>query len=141
MIMNKIVINLPERPISLKRHRHTRSGHVYNPSLKDQKDFLLRSLKFSPPSPMVNSVGLYCWFTFERPKNHYRTGKFSDQLKPNVPTWHTIKPDISNLIKFYEDALGLSDKFFNDDKQIAFVNGVKIYDRKPQIKIALYELE
>tara|TARA_R100000152_G_C6755517_1_gene179244 strand:+ start:477 stop:908 length:432 start_codon:yes stop_codon:yes gene_type:complete len=136
----RVMITLPEKPQALKRHRHTKHGHVYNPSIKEQKLFHNRSLKFSPPFPIEGSVAIFCWFTFERPKIHYRTGKFSDQLKENVPFWHIIKPDLSNLIKFYEDALGLSDHFFLDDKQICFAGGVKYYGSEPEVRIAINEI-
>ena len=44
-------------------------------------------------------------FVFDRPKSHYRTGKFNGELKESAPQEHIVKPDIDNLEKFYCDAL------------------------------------
>ena len=42
---------------------------------------------------------------FERPKIHYRTGKYSHLLKPSAPDRHTQKPDIDKLERAVLDAL------------------------------------
>ena len=41
----------------------------------------------------------------KRPKSHYRTGKFSEQLKPSSPTYPIYKPDVTKLMRATEDAL------------------------------------
>ncbi len=44
-------------------------------------------------------------FLFPRPKSHYRTGQYSDQLKPSAPHHHITKPDRTKLLRSTEDAL------------------------------------
>jgi Holliday junction resolvase RusA-like endonuclease len=60
---------------------------------------------------------LVATFFFDRPKNHYRTGKFADQLKPGLEDAEPIsRPDLSNLLKLIEDAL--QGYAFDDDSRI-----------------------
>ncbi len=64
-------------------------------------------------------------FRLPRPKSHYRTGKHSDELRPDSPTFHTSKPDTTKLIRGVEDACtGL---IWKDDAQIAIQHAVKVY--------------
>jgi len=135
-----IEISIETEPLSLKRHRHTKFGHVYNPSLKDMKVFHDLALCFKKEAPLAGGILMMSRFVFTRPKNHYRSGKYSHLLKPNHPTWHIIKPDTSNLVKFYEDALGLSTNFFYDDKQICESYSTKEYGESPLVEIKLIEI-
>ena len=58
----------------------------------------------------------------KRPKNHYRTGKYADQIKEKwITLSHTKKPDIDNLVKFVMDSLSGINGFFLDDNQIVSV--------------------
>jgi crossover junction endodeoxyribonuclease RusA len=61
---------------------------------------------------------LYCWF--KRPKSHYRAGKRSAELRDDIDSWHTKKPDADNVLKAAADALthlGV----WRDDSQLAEV--------------------
>ena len=54
-------------------------------------------------------------FYMPRPKNHYRTGKFSHILKASSPKkWHTSKPDRDNLDKAVLDCMTKSGIFSDD---------------------------
>jgi crossover junction endodeoxyribonuclease RusA len=44
-------------------------------------------------------------FYFRRPRSHYRTGRFSDQLRPDAPAYHSTKPDADKLARSTFDAL------------------------------------
>lgn len=44
-------------------------------------------------------------FYFQRPANHFGSGKKSAVLKPSAPKWFTKKPDRDNLDKAVLDAL------------------------------------
>jgi len=55
-------------------------------------------------------------FFLDRPKSHYRTGKYAGELKPGMEDAEPIsKPDSSNLLKLIEDAL--QSYAFDDDSQ------------------------
>ena len=68
-------------------------------------------------------IGVY--FYMPRPKSHYRTGKRSHVLKAKAPVYHSVKPDIDNLIKFYADLF--SKNFYKDDSQICIIQAIKAY--------------
>lgn len=64
----------------------------------------------------VGGVGVTLIFTFERPKKHYRTGKFSHLLRDDAPERHTQYPDIDKLERAVLDALtGVA---YADDAQV-----------------------
>lgn len=50
-------------------------------------------------------------------------------------TQHIFKPDLSNLIKFYEDIC--SNVVFHDDCVIAVITAKKVYDEKPRTEFSL----
>src|SRR4051812_40217078 len=55
-------------------------------------------------------------FKFPRPKGHFGSGKNSGVLKSNAPTFHTVKPDATKVMRSTEDALkGIA---WIDDSQV-----------------------
>ena len=126
------------KPTALQRHRTTKSGHRYDPSANDKAVFLARANHAAPKSPFTGPVRLVIAFFFQRPKSHYRTGKYADQLKPNAPRYHTNRPDIDNIIKFIGDSL--NGVFWSDDAVIAELSSVKMYDVQPRIDITVMEI-
>ena len=141
-------------PKPLKRHRHSKFG-TYDPSKKDKKDFYFQALKHKPSKPFSKNVFLNLNFHIKRPKSHYRTGKYSHLLKLNKcyhHSYHTQKPDLSNLIKFVEDALEGANGFFTDDCKIVDIIAKKFWvegkvwenekeaNQEPRTEISLFEL-
>jgi Holliday junction resolvase RusA-like endonuclease len=53
--------------------------------------------------------------------------------------WHTLRPDISNVIKGIEDSC--NGILYTDDSQIAVSIGFKKYGSAPQAKVTIYELD
>ena len=116
------------KPTPLKRPRLTRIGGkpvIYDASKKDKKDWLNLARIFSPETPYDGPLRIHLEFYFPRPKNHYRTGKYSDQLKPSAPHIHTNMPDVDNLSKFILDAM--NEVFYEDDRQVVELNSHKEY--------------
>ena len=129
---------VPGNPIALKRHRMTKAGISYDPSENDKKDFLAKCIQHKPEIPAKGPVEVSLYFYFQRPNKHYRTGKFSGELRDDAPELHSSRPDLDNLIKFVVDSIqGI---FFYDDKQICNINALKCYDEKPRIVVSLYSL-
>jgi Holliday junction resolvase RusA-like endonuclease len=118
MIFEKTV---PYEPTSLKRHRHTKSGRTYDPSSKEKEDFL--KLLDIPLNKMEKPIKCTLFFYSLRPKNHYRSGKYSGLLKPTSPKYNTSRKDIDNMVKFVLDAL--NNKLYVDDAQV-----VELYCKK-----------
>lgn len=80
-------------------------------------------------------------FVMPRPKHHYRTGKHSDQLRPDAPVYHTAKnADLDKLERCVLDALtGIA---WHDDSQVALIGrAAKIYtrgvDQAPGVSISI----
>tara|TARA_Y100001973_G_C5197632_1_gene335395 strand:+ start:1646 stop:2083 length:438 start_codon:yes stop_codon:yes gene_type:complete len=133
--MIEIVIN--SKPIALKRHRVARFGRMYDPSAKDKKKTVQEIKKFKPDVKLKGPILIEYKFFYERPKSHYRTGKFSNILKDNAPKHHTNKPDLDNVIKYYNDVLQVD--FIEDDSQIVCIWAVKKYNSESQVVIKLSE--
>ena len=116
------------RPTPLKRPRLTRIGGkpvIYDASKKEKKDWLKLAMKYSPKNPLSGPLRMFLEFYFPRPKNHYRTGKYSGLLKPSAPHIHTNMPDVDNLSKFILDAM--NEVFYDDDRQVVELNSHKEY--------------
>ena len=115
--MNIIEFKAIYPPTSLKRHRHSKFGkHTYDPSSKEKAEFVSKINNFIPKIPLKGPIKAVLNFYEKRPKNHYRTGKFSNMLKKNAPKFNTSKRDIDNFVKFVLDSL--NKKMYVDDSQI-----------------------
>lgn len=115
------------RPLPLKRHRTTRTGHRYDPSVRDKHAFLERvqSANGLPSTPLDEPLRVDIEFGMPRPKSHYRTGRFAHLLKGGAPVQHVRVPDVDNLAKFVLDALNTH--VFVDDSRIVELCCRKIY--------------
>jgi Holliday junction resolvase RusA-like endonuclease len=70
--------------------------------------------EFMPAFPLTGAIRIDLTFYFPRPKNHYRTGKRSRELRDDAPVWHLGKPDRDNCDKAVLDALKVMG-FLSDD--------------------------
>lgn len=111
-------------PVSLKRHRHRLKGGTYDPSKKDKDDFV-KAVGDLPENKMSTPIKCELQFFCKRPKNHYKTGKKSNELKDNAPKYNTNNKDLDNMVKFILDAL--NDKLYVDDCLIIEINCKKLY--------------
>ena len=126
-------------PKALKRHRHFKFG-TYDPSKKDKKEFYLKSINNKPKVALSGDLFLDLKFYMDRPKSHYRSGKYSDLIKDQFKNIiHTKKPDIDNLIKFVLDALSGQNGFFLDDNLIESIYAKKIYSDNPKTMILIMD--
>ena len=73
-------------------------------------------------SPIKGAVTMDVEFIFPRPKSHFRA---NGDIKPNAPYLHSVKPDVSKLIRSTEDAL--SAVAFEDDARIGQTFAIKRY--------------
>ena len=139
--MNEIFFTIYGNPKALKRHRTFRRGNFvgqYDPSSGDKADFLAMALKNKPTLPLECPLKMELLFYFDRPKNHYRTGKYAKQLKSDVASWHTSSPDCDNLVKFVCDSL--NGIFYKDDRIISQIIVTKKYDNIPRTEIKITPL-
>ena len=132
-----IKFTVPGNPKALKRHRQGKWG-TYDPSSGDKADFLAKCMENKPDKPYIGPLRLELIFRFPRPKSHYRTGKFADQLKENAPFYHISTQDIDNLSKFVCDALNKI--FWRDDSIITQMQLGKQYSDTPGVIITVTEI-
>tara|TARA_R100000664_G_scaffold2996_1_gene7057 strand:- start:33632 stop:34060 length:429 start_codon:yes stop_codon:yes gene_type:complete len=136
-VLRKIKIIIHGKPKPQQRHRHTRRGFTYDPSSKDKKDFLALIHSQAPKQPLIGDISIKVVFGMPYVKKHYRTGKYSGELKPNSPKRCIKKPDIDNLLKFIMDAG--NKVIWYDDSQIWKVKMKKIYTENPLTLIEIKE--
>ena len=127
-----ICFTIPGKPTALKRHRISARGGMYDPSSTDKKKIWLQIARFKPKRPLAGDISLKVTFYKPRPKSHYRTGKRSHVLKAKAPIYHSIKPDLDNLVKLISDCIG-NRTFIVDDSQICALSAIKVYSNNLEI--------
>ena len=139
-----IRFTVPLRPKAKARPRtgKTRLGRtiVYTDSKTAQWERAFSSIAAinAPAKPLTGALGVRLEFMLSRP------GRLNKRSSPAGPIWHEVKPDLDNLIKSALDALQMSGRFFDDDKQIAELIAGKRHHAKdgvPEVYVELYELE
>jgi len=97
---------------------------------------------FGPEPPWTGPVRVYVWFTFPRPKSHYRGGKPGPgRLRPDAPESVTRRPDLDKLLRAVLDAL--TGVVIADDAQVAEIRTMKHYaakDSSPGASITVWRL-
>ena len=116
--------------IAQKRHRHTKRGMVYDPSSKDKKIAIQQIKEQFTGEPYTDGLKISFIFHIKRPKAHFRTGKYSNELKKTAPIYHTKRPDIDNFVKFYLDVMQMDQTVYLDDSQVIEIHAKKEYDDK-----------
>jgi len=102
----------------------------YDPSKKDKGKFkksvelVIEDFVFLTDFPTTKAVAIQMEFHLPRPKSHFRTGRFYQELKEDAPIYPR-KPDIDNLAKFVLDAL--NDYIWKDDSQVTTLFLRKVY--------------
>ena len=118
---SRITLFIPGRPVSQKRHRHTLSGRVYDPSSTDKANFRRACTVVIPAMPRKGPLRVELSFHFPRPKSHYTAKRvLKSKGKTKAPLLHIQKPDADNLAKFVMDSL--NGVYYNDDAQIVQLN-------------------
>jgi len=138
-----ISFTIPGKPIPLKRSRYSaKIGGFYDPSSKDKKQTWLQIAKYKPKRPLTGFIDLQITFYMPRPKSHYRTGKYSHILKANARAFHSVKPDIDNLVKYMADVIQGKDRFILDDCQICALTTIKVYSwtNNPRTEVTIKEI-
>ena len=100
---------------------------MYDPSATDKKEMWLQIAKYKPKQPLKGDISLDVTFYMPRPKSHYRTGKRSHVLKAKAPVFHSVRPDLDNLIKMLLDTISGKNKMVLDDSQICALASIKVY--------------
>lgn len=121
------VYTIPGNPIALARARFNRD-HVYNPQrhLKVATGIYLASQHDDEPlftGPIELTVVFY----------------LPSSRKNHPGTHHHYRPDLSNLIKFIEDAA--TGIIYHDDCLISSIHALKLYDTEPRTELTVKEID
>lgn len=118
-----MIFNFIGTPVAKKRHR-TANGRTYNPQNKEEAAVKWEARQqASGVQPMTGPVEMTVKAYFPRPKSHFGTGRNAGNVKSSAPPFHTKKPDLDNIVKFYKDCLnGIA---YTDDCQVIAVSCTK----------------
>jgi len=106
----------------LKRHRHTQSGHVYDPSAGEKREWMVIARRHAPAQPMRGPLVADLEFCYQRP------------IKPKN-SYPKSAGDVDNLAKFFLDAM--NGVFYVDDSQIVELRCRKVYGQQSVVRISL----
>jgi Holliday junction resolvase RusA-like endonuclease len=137
--MRQLKFSIKGSPKAQKRHRHTKKGFTYDPSVNDKRDFLALIHAEAPKKPLYGAISLTVRFSMPYPKKWLRTGKLAGELKPNAPKEFTNRPDIDNLLKFVLDSF--NKVVIHDDSQVWDVRMQKTYSLTPGTEIIVEETD
>ena len=78
----------------------------------------------------------------QRPKSHYRTGKYKQLLKDGCKdiVYHSKKPDLDNLVKLILDLCSGENKMICDDNQVCMLFAEKKYAEIPRTEVTISEI-
>lgn len=127
--MPKQNITILGKPIAKNRPRFSRRGkHVVTYSDQgDDRDRIstIVAAQSTIGSIITTAVTVSMRFWFERPKSHFRAGKYAGFLKPSAPEKHIVKPDVDNTVKWICDIL--NGIVWKDDAQVTKLVAEKMY--------------
>jgi len=120
-----IVYEIPGDPIALQRHRHS-GKRCYDPQKKAKQahQWHIKSA-INGLFPAHSAIKLVVEYHMPIPKSYSKKKALECLLGP-----HTKKPDLSNLLKFTEDAF--NGILWEDDSIITEIETRKFYTREPK---------
>ena len=111
----------------------TRNGGMMESSKRVKpwrQDIIHAALEAYAGNPFDEAVSISVEFIMPRPKNHYRTGKYSELLKDDAPFFCMTKTgDIDKLLRSTLDGLSVSSggSVIMDDSLVVSVKALKRY--------------
>ena len=113
---------------------------MYDPSYKDKKQIWLQIAKYKPKKPLKGDIYMKVIFYFQRPKNHFRSGKYSHLLKDAYKdvVYKSSIPDLDNCVKLIADII--QPQMICDDSQICMLQAEKMYSTNPRTEVVIQEI-
>lgn len=118
---------IPGQPIAWARPGMNTYSKVIFDTQKGEKMVVATNLRFLCGASPVYKGPLAVSFKFYIEHGTKKEGSF-----------HSCRPDIDNLVKFYLDAA--TGILYDDDKQIVKLDAVKLYAREGRTEITIEEL-
>jgi Holliday junction resolvase RusA-like endonuclease len=129
-MMHPIKIILPGIPLAKARHRSFLVGktiRMYDSQRKQKQDVSVQMMAQAGVLPFGDAKHFEVEFEFFFPI----PASLSNVKKHSLMyTYHTVKPDIDNLQKFYMDAA--NGVLWKDDKNISKISCIKVYGENPK---------
>lgn len=125
-------IEIPGKPIPLKRHRH-HVGGTFDPQKLEKKNFSLHVRSIVSESASQEALAVEIDYVYIPPKSWSKKKR-----KASLGTVKTTMPDLSNLIKFTEDAL--NGVLWEDDRQIVALKASKCYGEENKTILKMEEV-
>lgn len=123
---------IQSEPIPQQRHRDSKYGGKYDPNKHVKESIGLIALYQQSSKKKFTYGPLFMKISFYFPIPKYLKNKISEN------DWHIKRPDSSNLLKLYEDALK---HMYKDDSQFCKIDIEKRYSSNPRTEIIITELE
>jgi Holliday junction resolvase RusA-like endonuclease len=93
---------------------------------------------FERPALLDGPLEVWATFHIQRPRSHYRVGRFAHVVRDAAPEWPIGRPDATKLWRAAEDAL--KGVVFNDDSQVIIQHVMKTWSEKPGVLIVVREV-
>jgi len=135
-LSRKISFIINERPIALKRHRHTKNNKTYDPQIQEKRycQMLIKqqitNITSLNESLFCGPIAINIIFQFKLPK--------SKQAKKGKGFFYTHRPDLDNLLKFILDVM--SNVIYADDAYIYKIDAIKCYGDKNKTEVIIKEV-
>ena len=126
--MNELSITIPGTPLAKKRPRFARRGKfvtTYNSQETEEGKFIqimMSQLHGHQPIPAGTPIAMEIAFHLPFPA--------SMSAKKRKDAYHTKKPDLDNLLKFFKDCA--NGVLWHDDSQVMGIKAGKIYADVPK---------
>lgn len=134
--MYKHEIFIPGQPEGKKRPRFARTGAVYTPTETKAYERTVKAIwQETGGETLHGAVRVDIIAGYEIPKSATKSAQMAMLDGTRVPN---KKPDIDNVIKIIMD--GLNGAAYDDDKQVVWTTGRKIYAADPGVTVKVREI-
>ena len=126
-MLNETILGKPKAQPRVKAYSRGGKAGVYTPSTADEwRRTVKAGLARHASKKLAGAFEVELDFFLDRPRSHFRTGKYSHILKSDVPKYHTKKPDVDNFAKLILDVLSKIE-YWEDDSQVVSLRVTKQY--------------
>ena len=139
--MQEIFLKIPGKPLPKQTHRtrvdvdwktHTVKQYPWFPQRSDA-NYVSAVMRSQYSGPLIDE-GVFIVFEFYMPIPK-RWSKALKEKARNGTLHHIVKPDTSNLVKFYEDCM--KGVILYDDSRVVWAPPIKLYDDNPRTEILI----
>lgn len=133
VMLRSVVINVSGAPAPQGSKSIGRNGNVYESSkfVGPWRAAVKAAALLAVRTPFAGPVHVSLLFRLERPKGHYRTGRYAHLLRDDAPQYPDGYPDLDKLCRSTLDGL-TAGRAWGDDSQAVRITAVKTYAERSQ---------